>query len=300
MTLTARPVASGQGWCVHDFVCTAGPRDRPYEERHEAVSISAVTAGTFRYRTASGSAMLAPGALLLGNRGQCYECGHEHGIGDRCLSFQFDPDWFEAVAAGVPRVRRASFGTPHLPPIPALLPLLAAAEAARDTGAAILFDELALRLAGAVLATLAGAAPDTRAPTAHEARRIADIVRLIAADADEQLALADLAGKAAMSQYHFLRTFRAVVGMTPHQYVLRTRLHRAAVRLRRSDDPVAAIAFGAGFNDLSTFNRRFRRLMGTSPTAWRAAGSARQRAAAHQELIDRAGALPAFADRPHH
>ena len=75
-----------------------------------------------------------------------------------------------------------------------------------------------------------------------------------------------------MSPYHFLRTFRQVVGMTPHQFVLRTRMHRAAVRLRRSDAPVSAVAFDAGFNDLSTFNRRFRRLMGVSPSVYRACG----------------------------
>jgi AraC-like DNA-binding protein len=58
--------------------------------------------------------------------------------------------------------------------------------------------------------------------------------------------------------------------MTPHQFVLRTRLHRAAVRLRRSDDPISVIAFDAGFNDLSTFNRRFRRVIGASPGDFRA------------------------------
>jgi AraC-like DNA-binding protein len=72
-----------------------------------------------------------------------------------------------------------------------------------------------------------------------------------------------------MSLYHFLRTFRQVAGVTPHQYVLRTRLNRAAVRLRTSNESVSAIAFGAGFGDLSTFNRRFRRLMGCSPGAYR-------------------------------
>jgi AraC-like DNA-binding protein len=61
-----------------------------------------------------------------------------------------------------------------------------------------------------------------------------------------------------------------MTGMTPHQYVLRTRLHRAAVRLRLSDEPISAIAFDAGFNDLSTFNRRFRRIMGVTPGAFRA------------------------------
>ena len=73
-----------------------------------------------------------------------------------------------------------------------------------------------------------------------------------------------------MSPYHFLRTFRQVVGLTPHQFLLRTRLQRAAVRLRASDEPVSAIAFEAGFNDLSTFNRRFRRVTGLTPSAYRA------------------------------
>ncbi|MBN9549240.1 MAG: helix-turn-helix domain-containing protein, partial [Alphaproteobacteria bacterium] len=45
---------------------------------------------------------------------------------------------------------------------------------------------------------------------------------------------------------------------------------RAAVRLRSSDVAVSTIAFDAGFNDLSTFNRRFRREMGETPGAYRA------------------------------
>ena len=72
-----------------------------------------------------------------------------------------------------------------------------------------------------------------------------------------------------MSSYHFLRTFRQVTGMTPHQYVLHTRLVRAARRLRASAEPVSMIAFEAGFNDLATFNRRFRRLIGVTPSIFR-------------------------------
>ena len=72
-----------------------------------------------------------------------------------------------------------------------------------------------------------------------------------------------------MSPYHFLRSFRHVVGMTPYQFVLRIRLHRAAVLLRRTDKRVSAIAYDAGFNDLSTFNHRFRRVMGDNPGIYR-------------------------------
>ena len=153
------------------------------------------------------------------------------------------------------------------------MPLLAAAEAARDDGDAAAFEELALRLAGAVVSVLAESGAAASAANPRDERRITRALRRIAAAPDEKLTLAELAGEAAMSPYHFLRTFRGLVGLTPHQYLLRTRLHRAAVRLRGSRDAVSAIAFDAGFNDLFTFNRRFRRLMGASPTVYRARGT---------------------------
>jgi AraC-like DNA-binding protein len=84
------------------------------------------------------------------------------------------------------------------------------------------------------------------------------------------LSIAGLAQVAAMSPYHFLRTFRALVGMTPHQFILYTRMKRAAISLRRTHGNISAIAFAAGFGDLSTFNRRFQRIFGLSPGAFRA------------------------------
>lgn len=271
MAMTWQTLASGPGWRVADIGCDAGPHDRPFEERHEAVCIAAVTEGSFQYRSAHGRALLVPGALLLGNHGQCFQCGHDHAAGDRSLCFHFDPDYLEDIVAAVPGARSTSFQIPRLPPLPGLMPLLAAAEAARDRADAGAFEELALRLAGAVAAELAGRGRPVRRPTARDERRVTRALRRIESAADEPLALAALARDAAISPYHFLRTFAAVVGMTPHQYLLRTRLHRAAVRLRRTRDPIAAIAFDAGFNDLSTFNHRFRRLMGATPTAYRAA-----------------------------
>jgi AraC-like DNA-binding protein len=285
--LTTRVLASGPGWSVGDVVCTAGPGDRSYEERHETVSIAVVTAGTFQYRTAGGRAVLAPGGLLLGNAGTCFECGHEHGTGDRCLAFAFAPALLETVVAGVPGARRATFAVPHLPPLPELLPLIAAGEAAREAQDAAELEALALRLAGAVAATLAGRAPTAASPSPRDARRISDAIRRIEAAAHEPLALADLAREAGMSAYHFLRIFRQVTGLPPHQYVLHTRLNRAAVRLRTSGDPVSAIAFDAGFGDLSTFNRRFRRVMGCSPGAYRAGRSAPSRLASDGPMAGR-------------
>ena len=67
-----------------------------------------------------------------------------------------------------------------------------------------------------------------------------------------------------------------LVGITPHQFILRTRLHRAAIALGQSDRPVLEIALDAGFADLSTFNRRFRETIGVSPSVYRRDLRARQ------------------------
>src|SRR5262245_16776127 len=85
------PLAAGDGWRVVDVVCTSGPGDRPFEERQQAATISLVLTGAFLYRSDRGASLLSAGSILLGNPDDAFECSHEHGEGDRCLSFQFEP-----------------------------------------------------------------------------------------------------------------------------------------------------------------------------------------------------------------
>ena len=269
MTATAHLLASGPGWRASDIVCTAGPDDRAFEEAHPQHCIAIVRSGSFRYRSTQGSAVLAPGSLLLGNRGACFECGHEHAAGDRCLAFQFEPGWLEGIVAAVPGARQIGFAQAHLPALAPLASVVAEAEIAADDPEGL--EETALRLASAVASILSGAKPGAATPSTRDQRRITRALRHIEAHCEDVLSIDELARQAAMSPYHFLRTFRAVVGMTPHQYVLRTRLHRAALLLRRTTQPVAGIAFDCGFGDLSTFNRRFKRVMGASPSEYRGA-----------------------------
>src|SRR5690242_7557173 len=91
----ATRLAAGDGWSVADVICTAGPTDRSFEEEHDGISVGVVVAGTFQYRSPRGRATLTPGSLLLGDHAECYECGHEHGEGDRCVAFRFTPALFE-------------------------------------------------------------------------------------------------------------------------------------------------------------------------------------------------------------
>jgi transcriptional regulator GlxA family with amidase domain len=130
-------------------------------------------------------------------------------------------------------------------------------------------EEFALGLAERVAAAVSGFRGSRAAPSARDERRIGTALRFIEAHAEEPLDLDRLAAVAGMSKYHFLRTFRRAVGATPYQYLLGFRMRRAAVSLATTPAPVAAIAFDAGFGDLSTFNHRFRALFGASPTAFR-------------------------------
>jgi AraC family transcriptional regulator len=272
MPLSATLLASGTGWRVSDMICTSGPRDPCYVEQHGAYSIALVTDGNFQYRTGQGSALMTPGSLLLGNEGASFECGHPHSRGDRCLAFHFSPELFESVIAAVPGVTRAALGAPRLPPVPSVLALLAAAQTLRDAGGRPEeFREVALRLAGAVHAALGEAARSSRrSPTPRDERRVAAALRRIEARRGAGLSVDALAAESAVSTFHFLRIFAQVVGVTPGQYMLRTRLHHAAVGLCRSDDAIAAVALDCGFDDLSTFNRQFRRATGLTPGAYRA------------------------------
>ena len=77
MALGIELLASGPGWSVRDVVCDYGPHDHAFIEQHAETAISAVTRGSFQYRTRAGSAVLVPGSLLLGNAGNCFECGEE-------------------------------------------------------------------------------------------------------------------------------------------------------------------------------------------------------------------------------
>jgi AraC family transcriptional regulator len=268
--MSSRMLASGAGWCVSDLVCTAGPDDRAFEEQHDAMCIALVTGGTFGYRTAQGTGLMSPGSLLLGNAGTCFECGHTHGRGDRCLSFHFSPEFLEQIVASVPGARKLSFSEARLPPLPALLPAIFEAHSLREQqGDDAQFYELTVRLTGAVCVSLNSLPKAKRRPSSRDERRVARAIRRIEANPGERLSLDDLAAEAASSPWHFLRVFEEVVGVTPGQYILRERLRRAAVSLRKSDANIAAIAVECGFGDLSTFNRHFRRVLGSSPSAFR-------------------------------
>jgi transcriptional regulator GlxA family with amidase domain len=85
----------------------------------------------------------------------------------------------------------------------------------------------------------------------------------------EPLDIPALAGIAYVCPAHFIRTFRATFGETPHRYLQRRRVERAMFLLRESDRSVTDVCLAVGFSSLGTFSRTFRDIIGESPTAYR-------------------------------
>jgi AraC-like DNA-binding protein len=283
--ISSRVLAAGDGWRVADMLCTSGPNDRPFEEHNPHFAIAIVTAGSFQYRGSSQCAaasgeLMTPGSVLLGNAGQYFECGHEHGAGDRCIAFTYLPDYFERLAADAGLFGgKAAFRRLRLPPMRALAPLVARACGGLDIEKREDFpwEELSLRLAAKALQLAGDVAPDRNHMPASALARVTRSVRMIERrNANADISLQSLAREAGLSPYHFLRTFERLTGLTPHQYVLRARLRTAAAHLAAEPGKILDIALDSGFSDVSNFNHAFRAEFGVSPRIFRLQNGKRQ------------------------
>ncbi|MGH8505319.1 MAG: helix-turn-helix domain-containing protein [Stenotrophobium sp.] len=252
---------------VLDYRCSTGPGDQPYTEVHASHSLSYVRKGSFGCRANGRMHELVAGSLMIGHPGDEYLCTHEHHVcGDECLSFHFSPALADSFG-----VSRGGWRLGALPPLPNLMVIgeLAQAAAAGDSGMAL--DEIGLYLAARFTETVSGHRPRSLPARTEDRRRAVETALWLDGHADQDVSLDAAARQTGLSPFHFLRLFSRVLGVTPHQYLLRARLRRAARLLAEEDRPVTEVALDAGFADLSNFVRTFHRAAGVSPRGFRAA-----------------------------
>jgi len=257
--------------------CGLGPDDKPYPERHHGWCIALVRRGAFAYRGADRIRELRAGWLLLGRDGVEFECSHPACGGDDCTAIHIDGALLEDVRAATPLGGRDPFPVSVLPPVPRVAGELAAADRALRAGATIDTDALAMTVVAAVLRACGAEPPRAREPSRRDRERVAAALDAIDARPDEPWPLGELAALVDASPFHFARAFRAIVGTTPHRYLIAARLRRAAMLLLDTRRPVTTIAYEVGFGDLSNFVHTFRREMGATPRDYRSRGSLRAR-----------------------
>jgi len=248
------------------YRCDAGPRSPAYWEQHEGWSVSYVQRGSFSCRCHGRTHELVPGSVLVLKPGDEYRCTHEHRDGgDDCLAVSLAPELVHELAP-----RRGHWRSGAMPPLAELMVRGELMRAVTAGNSDVGLDEAALAFA-ARFAALAYDGVPSREPTPADRRRAVESALWIEANADQELNLRQLAAHGGLSTYHYLRLFAQALGVTPHQYLVRSRLRAAARRLAEGDQPVTEIALDSGFADLSNFVRSFRRAAGVSPRSFRRA-----------------------------
>jgi AraC-like DNA-binding protein len=255
-----------QSISVSDFRCSAGPGDTPFVERHRCHSISFVRKGSFGCRSRGRLFELVAGSILVGHPGDEYVCSHDHVCGDECLSFFLEPELVQAIGD-----RADIWQIGCVPPLPELMVLGELAQAAADGRSDIGLDEVGQLFASRFVEVVSGRRARPVSATARDRRRAVETALWIEAHSQRPIDLEDAAAQANISPFHFLRLFSEVLGVTPHQYLVRSRLRHAARLLAGHDRSVTDVAYDVGFGDLSNFVRTFHRAAGTSPLRFRQA-----------------------------
>jgi AraC family transcriptional regulator len=251
---------------VTDFRCNAGPTARPFVELHGGFSVSYARRGSFGYHARGKSFELVTGAILVGHAGDEYFCTHDHSCGDECLSFHFSPSLIDALG-----IEREFWRIGAIPPLAELVVLGELAQATAEGRSAIGLDEIGILLATRCAGVVCRRKQDAVGTSARDRRRAVEAALWIDTNSHKSIDLGGAAAIAGLSPFHFLRLFREALGVTPHQYLIRSRLRRAACLLADSQRPITEIAFDVGFGDLSNFVRSFHRAAGISPRGFRRA-----------------------------
>ncbi|MET0384672.1 MAG: helix-turn-helix domain-containing protein [Polyangiales bacterium] len=100
-------------------------------------------------------------------------------------------------------------------------------------------------------------------------RPLHDLQLWIADHPDADLTVPELAQRVGMSPRNFARAFTRELGVTPANYVEKTRLEAACQRLELGDDSLEHIALDAGFGTVKTLQRSFKRVLGVAPAEYR-------------------------------
>jgi AraC family transcriptional regulator len=251
---------------VVDWRCDARAHDRPFTEVHDAVSVSYVRTGSFGVTSRGGEHRFVAGSVFVGWPGDEYMCTHEHVCGDECLSIRLAPELVDSLGEDAP------FRVVAVPPLPELVVLGELAQSVAQGGSDVGLDEVALSFATRFVSVVGGRSLGRKTPTPSDRRRAVEAALWIDAHCHEPIDLEAVAAEVGLSSFYFLRVFAGVLGVTPHQYLLRCRLRRAARLLVEDSGSVTRVAFDVGFGDVSNFVRTFHRAAGVSPLRFRRMG----------------------------
>jgi AraC-like DNA-binding protein len=173
----------------------------------------------------------------------------------------------DASSAGASRLSVTRLGQDAFAETDALLKRLESEIRGKRPGYGTMLKLGLIELLMLLYRSMAPAAGSTAAGA--ERFRIEDAVVYVEDRYSEDLSLPDIAGHFGINPSYFSRLFARHTGMPLFSYVNRLRIQKSCTLLKRSGLSILEIAFSVGYNNLSHFNRYFRRIMGESPREYR-------------------------------
>ena len=260
--------------------------------RHRSrLSVRWIERGSYTYEVEGQRYLMRPGNFLLINDGQHYNSAIEEKQLTESFTLSFDPTLASDVALSLSRSREWLLDNEPVPAEPPsffvntysvegeyrkLLDRFVRVGRGdlRDVSLAdsfyklmeqLLLDQQGVRRS---MSQLSAARRTTREELYRRVSRARDFIH---AHQGQSLSVEAIAYEARLSPYHFLRTFKQVFGLSPHQYLLNLRLNRARALMSAGGKrpPLSLIALHCGFEDLSSFSKAFKRRFGQSPGRFR-------------------------------
>jgi len=238
------------------------------------VLVSLSETGNGELRTASGfrSRTQAKGGVCVIPSGQPFAA--KLGGDAEYLAIHLDPSLVLRAASDVSAsirsevIEKSSLRDPLISGVG--LALLAELESA-GLGGRLYAESLANVLAVYLLRHYTASAGDgaRRFAGGLSGQRLRRVLAFVADNYERELSLAELAGVAGMSTFHFAREFKRATGTAPHQYLIKFRVERAKALLADGGMPLVEVGLRSGFSHQSHFTRLFRKLTGTTPQSYR-------------------------------
>ena len=229
---------------------------------HSVPAIGVVDRGVMTSYCREANHLVPAGSVILLNAGEVHapSTGGGNGWGFRTLYFDLSPNSRWARALGVSDF---CFSKPFVEDAFLASCVLRLHGALEQSGTSLEFESALTRILARV-ADRHVCRRVAREPIRKEHSCVRRTKEYIEAHYQQDLTLDTLAGVAGLSPYHLLRTFRNIVGLTPHAYLIQARIE-VAKRLLLSGASIATAATCTGFVDQSHFSRHFKRIVGTPP-----------------------------------
>lgn len=251
-------------------------------EYSDSFCIDFIQTGFFEYRSFRRQEEVHTGRILISKPNFPYTIRHVDDQPDTTTTFRFSPAFFQQITVNYSReagwflqnhdvhsiVINSDAALDHLHHI-FLQQVSPIDHTAPDK---LYMDELVLHLLDTIMGKLGNipaAAPLAGPLKLYHLPTIEQAQEYLLQHFREDISLQQVAQHCHTSPFHFSRLFKAILGVSPHQYLLGVRLHQAKHLLAATRQPVSEIAFECGFNNLEHFATAYRKHYQVSPSAYR-------------------------------